>query len=88
MSVPVPPSAPASVSVPTVSVPPSASVPAPATVTAAVLASRSLAPSVSVPPLTLTVVEPAAWLSATVPVLLMAAVPPSCASIVAPFWSV
>ena len=84
----MPPSAPASVSVPTVSVPPSASVAGPATVTAAVLASRSLAPSVSVPPLTLTVVEPAAWLSATVPVLLMAAVPPSCASIVAPFWSV
>ena len=59
LSVPLPPSVPASARLPTVSLPVSVSVAPLATVTAAVSARRSAAASASVPALTFTVPAPA-----------------------------
>ena len=83
---PVPASVPLSASVPTVSVCVAVSSVAPeATVTAALSASRSFAPSDSVPPLTLTTVAPAVPLSADVPPTWVSVPVPRLALIVAPF---
>ena len=83
---PVPASVPFTVAVPTVSVKaPMSSVAPDAIVTAAVSASRSLAPSASVPPFTLTVAAAAVPFSVLVPPSWVSVPVPRLAPIVAPF---